>query len=48
MEVMATGAVLVAALLPFGPFVIDGRLAKEDEAIQAASTLAISSARCYP
>jgi integral membrane protein len=27
-----TGLVLVAALLPFGPFVIDGRLRKEDEA----------------
>jgi integral membrane protein len=26
-----TGLVLVAALLPFGPFVIDGRLRKEDE-----------------
>ena len=29
------GGVLVAALLPFGPFVIDGRLRKEDEALQA-------------
>jgi integral membrane protein len=27
-----TGAVLVAALLPFGPFVIDRRLRKEDQA----------------
>jgi integral membrane protein len=26
-----TGLVLLAALLPFGPFVIDGRLRKEDE-----------------
>lgn len=29
-----TGSVLIAALLPFGPFVIDGRLRKEDEALQ--------------
>ena len=29
-----TGGVLIAALLPFGPFVIDGRLRKEDEALQ--------------
>jgi integral membrane protein len=29
-----TGAVLIAALLPFGPFVIDGRLRKEDQALQ--------------
>ena len=29
-----TGTILVAALLPFGPFVIDGRLRKEDEALQ--------------
>ena len=28
------GAVLVAALLPFGPFVIDRRLRKEDEGLQ--------------
>jgi integral membrane protein len=27
-----TALVLLAALLPFGPFVIDGRLRKEDEA----------------
>lgn len=27
-----TGLVLLAALLPFGPFVIDGRLKREDEA----------------
>ena len=27
-----TGLVLLAALLPFGPFVIDSRLRKEDEA----------------
>ena len=32
--VSRTGGVLVAALLPFGPFVIDGRLRKEDEALQ--------------
>ena len=30
-----TGGVLIAALLPFGPFVIDARLRKEDEALQA-------------
>jgi integral membrane protein len=30
-----TGGVLIAALLPFGPFVIDGRLRKEDEALQS-------------
>ena len=29
-----SGAVLIAALLPFGPFVIDGRLRKEDEALR--------------
>ena len=29
-----TGIILVAALLPFGPFVIDARLRKEDEALQ--------------
>ena len=29
-----TGSVLIAALLPFGPFVIDGRLRKEDKALQ--------------
>ena len=29
-----SGTVLIAALLPFGPFVIDRRLRKEDEAIQ--------------
>jgi integral membrane protein len=28
-----TGTILVAALLPFGPFVIDGRLRKEDKAL---------------
>ena len=32
--VWRTGGVLIAALLPFGPFVIDGRLRKEDEALQ--------------
>jgi integral membrane protein len=30
-----SGAVLIAALLPFGPFVIDGRLRREDQAMQA-------------
>lgn len=30
-----SGTVLIAALLPFGPFVIDGRLRKEDEAMKA-------------
>jgi len=30
-----SGTVLVAALLPFGPFVIDGRLRRQDKAIQA-------------
>lgn len=29
-----TGGVLIAALLPFGPFVIDKRLRQEDEALQ--------------
>jgi integral membrane protein len=29
-----TGMVLLAALLPFGPFVIDRRLRKEDEAVR--------------
>ena len=29
-----TGGVLIAALLPFGPFVIDSRLRKEDEALR--------------
>jgi hypothetical protein len=33
--VWRTGGVLVAALLPFGGFVIDGRLRKENEALQA-------------
>ena len=32
-----TGAVLVAALLPFGPFVIDRRLRKEDEGLRGKS-----------
>lgn len=32
--VWRTGGVLIAALLPFGPFVIDGRLRKEDEALR--------------
>jgi integral membrane protein len=30
-----TAVVLLAALLPFGPFVIDGRLRKEDEACKS-------------
>ena len=30
-----TAGLLIAALLPFGPFVIDARLRKEDEALQA-------------
>jgi integral membrane protein len=29
-----TGGVLIAALLPFGPFVIDRRLREEDEALR--------------
>jgi integral membrane protein len=29
-----TGGVLIAALLPFGPFVIDKRLRQEDETLQ--------------
>jgi integral membrane protein len=32
-----TGLVLLAALLPFGPFAIDRRLRKEDEACGALS-----------
>ena len=31
------GTVLLAALLPFGPFVLDGRLRKEGEELQAKS-----------
>jgi integral membrane protein len=31
-SVWRTGGVLIAALLPFGPFVIDGGLRREDEA----------------
>jgi len=30
-----SGTVLIAALLPFGPFVIDGDLRREDQAMQA-------------
>ena len=30
-----TGAILAAALLPFGPFVIDARLRSEDEAMRS-------------
>ena len=30
-----SGTVFIAALLPFGPFVIDGRLRREDQAMQA-------------
>ncbi len=33
-DLWRTGSVLVAALLPFGPFVIDGRLRNEDQALQ--------------
>lgn len=33
-NVWRTGMILVAALLPFGPFVIDGRLRKEDQTLQ--------------
>ena len=33
--VWRTGGVLIAALLPFGPFVIDGRLRREDETLRA-------------
>lgn len=29
-----SGTVLIAALLPFGPFVIDGRLRREDDALR--------------
>jgi len=29
-----SGTVLIAALLPFGPFVIDGKLRKEDHALR--------------
>ncbi len=32
--VWRTGGVLIAALLPFGPFVIDSRLRKEDETLR--------------
>ena len=32
-----TALVLLAALLPFGPFVIDGRLRKEDEGCERLS-----------
>jgi integral membrane protein len=32
-----TGLVLIAGLLPFGPFVIDGRLRKENEALKSPS-----------
>lgn len=38
-----TGIVLLAALLPFGPFVIDGRLKKEDEACRGSRTLGLSA-----
>jgi integral membrane protein len=34
--VWRTGGVLIAALLPFGPFVIDAGLRKEDKALQAS------------
>ena len=36
-----TALVLLAALLPFGPFVIDGRLRKEDEACGGLSRQSI-------
>ncbi len=35
-DLKKAGRTLVAALLPFGPFVIDGSLKREDEALQAA------------
>jgi integral membrane protein len=38
-----TGLVLLAALLPFGPFVIDGRLRKEDEELPSESPKHLSS-----
>jgi integral membrane protein len=34
-----TGIVLIAGLLPFGPFVIDGRLRKENETLQSAQPI---------
>ena len=34
-DLMKAGGVLIAALIPFGPFVIDGSLKREDEALQA-------------
>ena len=33
-----TGAVLVAALLPFGPFIIDGRLRREEQFLRKTVT----------
>ncbi len=35
-DLKKAGRTLVAALLPFGPFIIDGSLKREDEALQAA------------
>ena len=34
-DLKKAGRILIAALLPFGPFVIDGSLKREDEALQA-------------
>ena len=34
-DLKKAGRILFAALLPFGPFVIDGSLKREDEALQA-------------
>jgi integral membrane protein len=35
-SVVRAGGVFIAALLPFGTFVIDGRLKREDEALRGA------------
>jgi integral membrane protein len=34
-----TGLVLMAGLLPFGPFVIDGQLRKENEALKSSQPI---------
>jgi integral membrane protein len=34
-----TGLVLMAGLLPFGPFVIDGRLRKENDALKSSQPI---------